>query len=1115
MPSPTVEQKKAVEYRGERSAVVSASAGSGKTYVLVEHIVRLITDRENIVPADRIAAVTFTEKAAAELKQRLDRRISELLEQSPDDEFLRDQLIRLSGARISTISSFCLSLIQDNLRLLPLEEGFSIGEETQMKMLSDAALKKMFRRFYRDFSEKEKAYAAVRLGREKSISDAVLQLYEFLINIPSGDEWAEEQLEIFRDSEKYREKYILKGREKAVRALDTAGAEAEAERLISLAPAGHREKLNGYFGALFGQIKAMSAAISCGDDQRLLTAVKNGAGRYPSLKNAADPLYVRLKEIRAAAEAARDRALSYTETLSRAEEDREECGRTFHLLYRLERLYSEEYAALKREKKLADFGDMEHFALEAVRQGGGKGMFDYIIVDEFQDSNDIQYEIFRLLSENEKNLYFVGDVKQCIYSFRNANPEIFASLLKNKDYEKIFLSQNFRSSENVINTVNGIFGKNMPESFDGGSWEPMTAGRGIASCADNISELVVINSAPNDEGREASYVAARIKRMVEEGFTVHEKDAERPCRYGDFAVLTRKGTKSFLFRRAFEAAGIPYTAVGDKAFTDLIEVETAMALLGTALRPDDDAAAAAAMMSPVYGFTAEETAKVRLAEGTEVKEPLKRSLYANLAEMARVGCAPAEKGERFIKNMQLFRKTASNTVTENLLREMYEVTLLPELMSVGSKGEERRENLRLLLHYARSSPRPAEFLLRMRNIKRSRLEMPQAQPTEGGEAVNLMTIHKSKGLQFPVVFLSETNGKPNKSDLSDVFIFDRDGGVGITLCDRTKPVRAGTVSHALMAERLDEREKGEETRLLYVAMTRAEEKLIVTAECAVKPDKDGVTDEDRPPAAYKGNYLDFILTNGKEMFNTVRIYSDRPVGGIETRVTPAPVRRTDLSGVRERINTEYPYQNAVNTPAKFTATALGIEAGNGADEAAVSGAFYMGLPLFMKKDRPLTPKERGDVYHKVMENIDFSAESGRAELDRLLAEKTLNEAEWGAVDESELQAFLDSPTAKRAAGADSVFREFPLFTTVNRTGGIVADKDDLSFVQGVADMFFVEDGKIVLVDYKTNRNTTPEKLTAEYKGQLEIYKKALTEMTGMEVKECILYSFTLKRGIKL
>lgn len=1130
----TAEQRQAIEYRGGRSAAVAASAGSGKTAVLVEHIAYLISDRENPVYADRLAAVTFTEKAAAELRQRLEVRISGLLSENPEDGFLREQLVRLSSAKISTISSFCLSLIRDNIRLLPLEESFTVCDEIKQRSLSDKALKKLRDYIYRGLSESDRREAARRLGGEKNIFEAVLEMHGFLANIPSGKDWIGEQLEIYRSPELYGEKYVKAVTDKAgqlLKQLDflrervdgIIGAEADAYEDKSV------PKLREYFKELEDAARRTLTALCGGDYSAAENVLKEKLSRSPSIKS--DSELYELADVRDEIKNTLTLCGRYAGVLKNSGSDRTECLRAFELLWELERIYEKEYSALKRKEGVADFSDLEHYALEAVRQGGGRGVFDCIIVDEFQDSNDIQYEIFKLLSDNEKNLYFVGDAKQCIYSFRSANPEIFASLASKDNYAALSLNRNFRSSENVISTVNKMFGGTggfsyIPESFSGAPWEDMTAGRGIAVCDENKSELVIINALKGAEQsasqKEALFTAEKIRKMVGEGFTVHGRDGDRPCGYGDFAVLTRTNTAGAEIRRVLEAQGIPCAAVGDKAFTSLLETELALALLSAVLRPNDDTAVTAALMSPVYRFSPEETARLRLMGGNTAQDRKKKSLYGCLSDAVNSDedIALKDKAKRFLADMQLFRKIAANSLSHELMSEIYASTKLPELMSVGIKGRERTENLRLLLHYARNIPRPSDFLAVMKHIERNKLEMPQAQVKEKEEqSVKLMTIHSSKGLQFPFVFLCGTNASPNKDDSLRSFIYDRRKGVGISVCDYEKSVKGDTVSHLVLADNVSDKVRGEELRLLYVAMTRAEEKLIVTAGSTVTDKTAAAMDDGNwRTLGAADSYLKFItsrLTVQPSAFYCTLIPSSENISSKTLELLEHREKefgtRIDIELLKERIGLKYPYERAVSTPAKLTATALGINAEEtvSGEESTVSTAFYMGLPVFMKKNRPLTPKERGDIYHKVMQFLDFNADSAEKELERLFLNGVITAEEKAAVKPSEIQSFLDSSIALRASKAEEIYREFPVFTTVNLTGYENPDQKDLSFVQGIADMFFAEDGELVLVDYKTNRSTSAEKLRAEYEGQLRIYRKALEEMMGMRVKECLLFGFSI------
>lgn len=1122
----TTEQQKAIDYSAPKSASVSASAGSGKTAVLVEHIAKLISDTENKIPADRLAAVTFTEKAAAELKQRLSQRVEELLKNNPDNAFLREQLVRLSSARISTISSFCLSLIRDNIRLLPdIDEGFKICDETEAKILSEKAAQKTFEIIYTSFSDSKKEEISKRLGGKNAVTFSVRKLFDFLSNIPDPDNWKREQDSVFGDPDKYFEKYV----DKYVKYMPERLEEISdfcGSAVASLPDSSKTsENFKNYFEFYRERANsAKNAVLSSDYVSAYLEIKKEYGGTTPVVRGKAfEGLGFKekrdeIKELYTGCKNDLALAANYIE-------DALNVKKALDLLWEIREMYKEEYRKLKKAEGVLDFSDLEQNALKAVRQGGGKGMFDYIIVDEFQDSNDIQYEIFRGLSSDEKNLYFVGDVKQCIYAYRNANPEIFAGLKVNSAYEDLPLNANFRSGESVLNYVNSLFGtSDMPESFSGGcKWENMTAGRGIKANEDNITEFVTVNvlksaaknADDNQKNREERYVASRILEMVRDGFTVHDKyNKEKKCGFGDFAVLLRTNGDCVRFRKVFEEYGIPCVSEGEKHFTDLIETEIALALVSAVLRPNNDTETAKALMSPVYGFTAEDMAKLKLSDKSG------NSLYSNIAGLTlSEDKALSEKAKRFDSDMKLFRKIASGSVTYDLLQKIYEITMLPQIMRAGYSGREREENLKLLLHYAKGNPRPADFLTFMRHISRNKLEMSQAVVKEREESsVKIMTIHKSKGLQFPVVFVSDINRKPNVTDTYKDFIFDVKKGAGVLVCDYEKGVRAQTAAHRVLEEDYKDKLKGESMRLFYVALTRAEEKLIITASNKVS-EKSG--EENEYSFENKENYFAFVvngLSAAGDSVKTVRVKTDEDILTEDSLMLPSDSAEEvlpDFEKIKKNLSFKYPYEKATHTPAKYTATALGVSPDEGQAEDSVTTAFYMGMPLFMKEGKSLSGKELGDIYHCVMEHIDFSAASAEAELERLLKEGVIAEQEKKAVKASEIQDFLDSGLCERARSAGKVTREFKILTTVNGTGEENPENEDLSFIQGIADMFFEEEDGIVLADYKTNRNVTEEKLINEYRGQLSLYKKALEEMLGTKVKECFLYSFSLGREIRV
>ena len=1133
----TDEQQKAIDYRENRSAAVSASAGSGKTAVLVEHIAKLITDEENQAFADEIAAVTFTEKAAAELKSRLETRMEQLLAEKPENEFYRDQAARLSFAQISTISSFCLSLIKDNIRLLPLNEGITVLDDAKADVLSKKAEKLMLKRFYTEFDAETQGEIFRRLGGENELVKAAKDMYRFFSNLPDPVKWKNEQTDIYGDPKLFERKYIDPYKECAAEPVNTAiemieeavdeiktyilpeapfkkpkSGELSSEQLT----ANLAVKTVPYFENLKDILKRSLEAFQKNDLVSFSSEISRDQGKMPSVKKSEE--LAKFDKVKDKVKDVIKSFMKVNAVLKDCDKDRAECLKTLKKLYVLEELYEEEFSRLKRKENAVDFSDLEKYALQAVKGGAGKGKFRHIIVDEFQDSNDIQYEIFKKLSDNEKNLYFVGDEKQCIYAFRNANPQIFTRLCNNPDYNNIKLTKNFRSSENVINTVNLLFSaKDKPKSFSENPWEDMSCGIGITACDKNVSELVKISSEDSKNDSELMYVAGRIREMVNSGFTVHDGEAERPCCYGDFAVLSRNNSTVIRLRKLMEEIGIPAVSIGEKDFTNLLEVEQVLAVLAAVIRPSDDISAVKALMCPAYGFSAEDMARVRLGEGLDIENPKRGTLQSNLTQMdIKGGNDPLHKKiHRFLTDMKLLRKEAKSSSTYQLIRKIYSVTALDQIMSTGLRGKERLANLRLLARYGRDYPRPADFLTAMKTIKKNNIKLSRAQLKEQEEkSVKLMTIHASKGLQFPVVFLAETNASPNTRDKSSDYIYDAEWGAGVVVSDYEKLYKYQTLSHKLLEDKYLDGVFGDELRLLYVAMTRAQEKLIVTAYIRLG------TEGGPKPAA--NSHYGFILRRLEECPDLMNVSElDGSECGIETAAdseeeAAEQTEKTNLYDlIREKAAFEYPYQRLTETPAKFSATALGVKADEGRDENTASRAFYLGLPVFIKKDKPLTPKERGDLYHKVMENIDFTAKDAEKELSRLLNEGIVAEKEREEIKTEEIQGFLDSSICDRANKAEEICREFPIFTTINAAETENPSPEDLSFIQGIADMYFAENGEIVLVDYKTNRNTTAQRLTEEYKGQLKIYKKALEEMTGMRVKECWLYSFSLGQCIRV
>lgn len=1104
----TPEQDAAVKYEKELPAIVTAAAGSGKTRILIERIIYLISHSELNVSADRLVATTFTKKAALEIRERLEKAMSELIEENPDDEFLREQQLRLSDAVIGTIDSFCLSLLKDNAELLDVSPDFSTLDEVNAEVLRNRAGNRAISRMWESFSEAELKKVFRFFRDENALKADATELSSFLETLPDKDSWLKEKLGVFEDEKKYREKFCQPLKAEAIRLWEKAQDE------LSLAFVGSGDfgrKVAEYLNEAMENIDRLIDALDSENKDALLLIISEGIfKRAPAARgdNKEDGEF--FKAQRDIAKEYVNKGLESASAVFGVEEDMPEELSRIKLLLRFCELFEEEYERLKLEENALDFSDVEHKLLKILRSPEGQrknlgGRFDYIIVDEFQDSNDVQYEIFTRLSDNGKKLFLVGDARQSIYGFRGANPRLFTSLSKSDGFSSLSLNSNFRSSDSVINYVNSVFCNDKNPSVED-YLPPMTPARGIESTDENVTEVVRIREEKGvaTDLTESAYIAGAICNMVENGFEVTDGKEKRPCRYGDFAVLMRSGgNKMTALKEALADRGVPVVTRGENGFTALSEVSLVVSVLRVIENPFDNLALTEVLMSPLYAFSAQELSEIRLVDK-------KHDLHSNLSSLEGKGGSLSSKIDAFLSDFRYFRKLNREASIVTLLHAVYSRTELLAIEGVGEGGRSRQANLRLLLNYASECAKTgagstADFTAFIREIDSAKLQMKEASVNANeDESVKILTIHASKGLQYPIVFVSFLNKRPNSSDKQRSFLYDINEGVGVNYSDYERLHTTETASHLALEINAEKKRLREELRLLYVAMTRAEEKLILTSAARLNSQGE--------PQTCKGSLLDMLeeLSYTKSSCR-VELADNVSVEPLTNRREEAE-KTIDENIVREKLSFSYKYKSFTTAPSKLTATELGVSH----DEAGEDGqtAMYLGLPLFLKNRKRISPKERGDIYHKVMEKLDFSAVSADAELLRMKQRGLLSDDEASVVNENELQTFLESDLCKRARGCE-MFREFRLFTLVNATREENPEPDDLSFVQGIADMYFVEDGEIVLVDYKTNRGISEQALADEYRGQLEIYSRAITEMTGMRVKERLLYSFSLGKTIEV
>lgn len=1095
----TPEQERAIKFR-EGSAIVSAAAGSGKTAVLVERVIRLLMDKEKPVEADKLVVATFTEKAAGELQTRLQKALSSAIEQNPSDTYLRSQRVKLEDASISTISSFCMKLIRENSAFLGISSDFSVIDEAEGRLLFDKALDCVMEEFYEQGSDAEKNLLYDWYGGEddSELCSAVKTLYDFMKKLPYPEKSMSEWQDMYENPAKYKEKLVPIYLEICIK--------EEAEEMAEILPRNPCLWDEGCTPCLnsWKYIIANLLGISGGSDPFFSAddcSIENILGMEPVPPRRASKNYDNSIQKEAHDKLLKKRAklIPYLTAVQHFEENMTESAPVLKALTALAEKTDEEFSKRKRAKNKIDFNDAEYFALKLLSDEYAAGEIrksaEIIIVDEFQDSNDIQYEIFSRLSDNGRNLFFVGDIKQSIYRFRGANPAVFARILEDRSFTPVFLNRNFRSSDVIVESVNGIFEKTMTKKLGEVDYDEnarlVRGAKQYSPDESNRTELIRIYGKLKEDAREreGAYIADRIRNMVENGFQITERDGtKRPCHYGDFAVLMGKYRDNVhIYKKAFIKAGIPIDAKEDGAYTDYYEIKLMLSLLRIIDNPYYNCELMAVLTLPPYCFSPDEMAEIKQLCG-------RAPLYTGLRRSEN------PKAVRFCDELNGLREFAAEHSVEQLIRRIYDESEVVTAIIAAVDGDKRDSNLKMLISHARRFSENGirglyDFLQYMDMVSRGDVRLTQAKGSESAEtAVKLMTIHGSKGLEFPVTFVSNVSSE-RKSRNSGKINTDISYGIGMRVVRHSRHVILDSFMFNMIDRLTEMQELSEEMRLLYVAATRAKEKLIFTAPVTAR-------------GAHRVHlrWLEESRAVAKGMIDVQDVFGYKP----QTRSKSD--EKTE-SGIMLKPFTEYAFPEYTAIPSKVTATQAGVK---GVDDFAdtVSGVDrFLKTPTFIKGEnvRRLSGKKKGDAYHKAMELLDFSG--GVSQLDELYSAGRLSARERDCIDGKEVEAFLESSLCRRIVESGEVHKEFPVFCEYRPEG--FPEEEELPFVQGIADLYFVEEGEIVLVDYKTNRVTDPDILRAEYEGQLRIYAAALEKMTCMKVRECFLWAFTAKKAVKV
>ena len=1179
--TPTRAQQAVIDNRGG-ALLVSAAAGSGKTKVLVERLLGYVLDKASPANIDDFLIITYTNAAAAELRGKITQALSGALAKDPANRHLQRQLSRIYLAQISTVHSFCSMVLRRYAHLLELPPDFSIMDAAEEESLRGRVLDELLEKSYSRL--KDDAALAAAMDRlcftrdDRRLAEILLAVYDASRCRPQPDQWLERCLKAYDLQDCPAEKtvwgeYFVKRlrtvlchAEKSLRAcaeLSAADPVLEmklcplllenAEQCRCLSRFTRWDELYENRVVDFGR---MPVIRSCGDPDAKQYAQNVRKRCLEDIRQALKPFYAKGEQV------VQD-LLATKLPLSG--------------LIGLVKEFSKQYSQEKLRRRMMDFSDLEQQTLrflhasdracvEAAQELAGS--FREILVDEYQDSNAVQEEIFESISQQGKNLFMVGDVKQSIYRFRLAQPEIFldkyekyppAADAKAGEGRKLLLSENFRSRPEILSGINDVFRLVMSKDaaeLEYGEDEMLRAGMRFADMPERKIELHCIQldiasgeeeAAADKAEEEAAFVAERIHTMLQDGTQITDGGSLRPVQPGDIVILLRSPEASAgEYQRALHAYGIAsFSDRGGNLF-DTTEAAVFLALLQIIDNPHRETALTAALLSPVFAIAPEIAAQARTKNA-------KCDLYDCLRDYA-----PQDKAlSCFFTWLDAMREKAAVVPLSRLVQELLRTTQLSAVFSAMSNGYQRRENLfslsQLCLQFEqRGGGSLSRFVRYLEQLSQQGLA-PQ-QKTRN-DAVRIMSIHRSKGLEFPVVFLADLSKRFNLQDSSSPVLTDDTLFIGCHVVDPENRSCFSSAARSAIADKTKAQTVAEEMRVLYVAMTRAKERLIMSY-CSQRllstlEKWNGILSDPLQPeiAASAGCIGDWILmaalcrTESSALFEQVgpsrcsRV-NDAPWGVFLHSAAELKNRRSVqrgasaeenaeiccFSAAQEALDYRYPHPEAALLPSKLTATQL---KGRFLDSEAAEQAgtrFEAPPPKWDKADfsahPALTGREKGNATHLFMQFVRYekctSGDGVAQELTRLTEDRFLRPEQAEAVDRQKILRLFSSDFGKRILRAENVRREFKFSVLEDAAKYEPNAHGETVMLQGVVDCFWQEEDGLVIVDFKTDRIVSSVYEKAElYRPQLTAYASALGAIYEAPVKECWLYFFDKDQPVKL
>lgn len=1164
----TPQQRMAVENRGGR-LLVSAAAGSGKTKVLVDRLMSYLTDPTCPSNLDDFLIITYTKAAAAELRGKISDKLTKYIADHPEDRHMHKQIQRLHLAKICTVHSFCADLLREYAYRLDISADFRIAEENECQEMMFETLQELLHEAYASDLEDDAFRAFVDtqgLGRDdRQIAEIILQIYSSALCHLDPDAWLDWCLDsskvenlsdasetvwgayLIADLKQYLHKQILSLRNCIARASVVSGMEkpvallsATAADLLSLQSCCSWDEIVNHRPIAYGTLtfnKETKGTQLAEQIKAIRNACKDGVAK--KLRGFSDPSNVVLSHLAESSLASKG-------------------------LVQLVKAFKAKFDQKKRNRRVMDFSDIEQKTLDILlgkhrtgitalaREIGSR--YVEIMVDEYQDSNEVQDGIFTALTNERHNCFLVGDVKQSIYQFRLADPGIFlkkynsytnAEDAQNGDGRKVLLSSNFRSSAGVIRAVNDVFTECMSERVGGLRYtdaEMLREGIEHIPLPDKEIEFYGIDVKEDTYQEEAACVAERILQMLDGKHMIRQGDELRPITEDDIVILLRSpGSVGGEFRYALESAGITCTMGNDLDLLQAAEIETLRSLLQIIHNPLQDIPLIAALSSPVFGFTADDLAKIRSKN------------RINTFYHALESCAN-QKADEFVHLLTALRKDARFLTVTQLIHQIFVRTGMLCIYGSMENGSEKVRNLQCFCQIAAEYEGTGRkdltyFLSHLTAMEEKGLTVTGSAPSG---AVRIMSIHKSKGLEFPVVFLCGLSRSFNTSDTQKQVLCHRELGLGLTHTNTQQRVRFPTIAKRAIAAKISQESISEELRVLYVAMTRAKDRMIMTyatsklseriKDIALRldmSDRELLTAHVTCPGGWilltalqrteAGEFFQLAdkpdCTKVSEDPWSIHVLQAEQVQSISAsdEQNAEEITQEIIDRIRSGLSFQYGHHTAIKTPSKLTATQL---KGRVKDQEA---AEFTGSPQ-TRRLAFVTPAYRknaangtqiGNAYHYVMQYLDFAkcldAEDIRQDLDRMVTSGLITQDHANVVDAQKIIRFFETPLGQRLLKGNEVLREFK-FSILEDAQTYYPDIiEDKILLQGVVDCALIEDTGIAVLDFKTD-HITESNLTqkvAQYRDQVSTYARVLAKIYEKPVKETYIYFFSSEQLIRI